>query len=757
MAVTVGALDFRTAFIGYVLITIVCAIVITLLWLRNRGKARGMGLWVAHYWMQTTALILVLLRGAIPALLSIIMANVLLYGGLSLLLVGIARYVGARWPRVQNYVFLTLFTAVHAYFTYAVPSLQARNVNAAFALAFLTGQIAWMLARRATPEVREDARMVTVFFTAYTVVASLKMVVDAAIPVSQDIFQSGLYDTSVIILYQLLQVGLAFALIMLVTRRLASALELDIAEREQAQNALMLSEQKFATAFRTSPDAVNINRLSDGLYIDINDGFTRLTGYTVEDSIGRTSAEIDIWVDPSDRERLVKGLLANGMVPNLQAEFRRKDGSLTTALMSAQVIDVEGERCILSVTRDISDRMAADAALRKSESDLRRAQHFAHVGSWTWHTDTGLLEWSDEMFEIFGLDKETFTGDLGEVIASAIHPDDRAAVEESNRSVIEDATPIPLEYRIVLRDGTERVVWAEAGEMVRDESGKVVSLSGTVQDITERKRIEQEIMQLNTELEMRVQERTEELTATNEELIDANTRLEEATRAKSDFLASMSHELRTPLNSIIGFSDLLSKGMVGDLTAEQDKQIHMINASGKYLLELVNEVLDLSAIEAGRMRIEHRPVDVEASVRAVVDSLGPAAADRGLTLTWEVEPDAAQVVSDRVRLEQVLFNILGNAVKFTVAGGITIHALDDGKDVVISVADTGPGIPAHELSRIFDEFYQAERPNAAKTEGTGLGLTVSKRLMDMLGGTLEVESTPGEGSTFTVRLPAGRG
>ncbi|PKQ20424.1 MAG: hypothetical protein CVT66_04580 [Actinobacteria bacterium HGW-Actinobacteria-6] len=757
MAANVGVLDFRTAFTGHMMTTALCALVISVLWLRNRDTSEGMGLWVANYWIQFAALTLILLRGAIPDFLSILVANVLVVAGLQLLLVGLARYVEAQWPRLQNYVFLALFSGVHAYFLFAQPNLQARNINSAFALLFLTTQAAWMLARKTSPDVRKDTKMVVFVFAAYAVAATTKLVVDVAVPAPQDVFQSGTYDSLVILLYQFLQVGLSFALVMMVTRRLASALTQDVAEREQAQHALALSESKFATAFRTSPDSVNINRLSDGLYLDINEGFTRLTGYTPEDVIGRTSTDIDIWADPSDRQRVVAGLLSEGVVHNLQAQFRRKDGSITTALMSAQVIDVEGERCILSVTRDITDRIAAEEALRKSVSDLRKAQHFAHVGSWSWDVPTGRLEWSDEMFYIFGVDKETFTGNLADVITEAIHPDDRAAVEESNRSVMEEGSPVPLEYRVVRRDGTERVVWAEAGEMVHDENGAVARLSGTVQDITERKAVERKMLELNEELEMRVQARTEELTATNEELLDANTRLEAATRAKSDFLASMSHELRTPLNSIIGFSDLLAKGMVGDLSAEQDKQIRMINTSGKYLLELVNEVLDLSAIEAGGMRMEYQPVDVTAAVRSVVELLTPLADERGLRMSWEVEPAAANIVSDRTRLEQVLFNIVGNAVKFTVSGGVDIRARRDTNEVVIAVSDTGPGIAENECARIFDEFYQVERRDVAKSEGTGLGLTVSKRLMDMLGGTLEVESTLGEGSTFVVRLPETHG
>lgn len=406
------------------------------------------------------------------------------------------------------------------------------------------------------------------------------------------------------------------------------------------------------------------------------------------------------------------------------------------------------------IISDITEQKLLEIELRDSEARLKRAQHYAHIGSWSWDIKTNTLDWSDEMFSLFGLDKATFTGSLPDVIASAIHPDDRAEVERVNTVVASGGDPEPLEYRIVMPDGAVRVVRAEAGELQCDADGKPWVLSGTVQDITERKLAEAKIIELNEDLERRVQERTEELSAANEELLEANARLDEATRAKSDFLASMSHELRTPLNSIIGFSDILVRGMAGPLLPEQEKQVGMINASGKHLLELVNEVLDLSAVEAGKMRIEAVPLDVAPLVHSVVDSLLPMAESKGLELSWTVADEAASVTSDQTRLGQVLFNLVGNAVKFTSEGSVRVSADRVGDEIVFAIVDTGRGIPPGSVHRVFDDFYQVERGVDAKTEGTGLGLTVSKRLMEMMGGSIDVVSELGVGSTFTVRLPA---
>jgi signal transduction histidine kinase len=250
------------------------------------------------------------------------------------------------------------------------------------------------------------------------------------------------------------------------------------------------------------------------------------------------------------------------------------------------------------------------------------------------------------------------------------------------------------------------------------------------------------------ELELRVEERTAELSFANE-------RLAQADMAKSQFLANMSHELRTPLNSIIGFTGILLQGIAGELAAEQRKQLEMVYRSGKHLLSLVNDVLDLSRIEAGRVRIEAEEFDVVETVDGVIRSMRPMVEQMGLELD-PVLPDVAVVVlADRGKVQQVLTNLLSNAVKFTETGTVSVALalVPGGRRFKITVADTGPGIPREELEHVFEEFYQAARPEGDKSEGSGLGLTITKRLVRMMEGELLVRSEVGLGSTFEVVLP----
>jgi signal transduction histidine kinase len=266
-------------------------------------------------------------------------------------------------------------------------------------------------------------------------------------------------------------------------------------------------------------------------------------------------------------------------------------------------------------------------------------------------------------------------------------------------------------------------------------------------------RLYEEVRRHAGELEKRVEERTRELVRANRDLLAAREKAESADRVKSAFPATMSHELRTPLNSIVGFTGILLQKPAGPLNEEQEKQLRMVQDGSRHLLALINDVLDISRIEAGQLTVSREPFDLRASIEKVVRTVEPAAERRGLYLRAEIGPEVGTVVSDRRRVEQALVNLLGNAVKFTEDGGVTVACRIADGSAVVSVRDTGIGIAPGDIDRLFRPFEQIDSGPSRKYEGTGLGLSICRRLLDLMGGTISVESEPGAGSVFTFRLP----
>ena len=273
--------------------------------------------------------------------------------------------------------------------------------------------------------------------------------------------------------------------------------------------------------------------------------------------------------------------------------------------------------------------------------------------------------------------------------------------------------------------------------------------------LAKQRQREVDLKDLAAGLEGMVKQRTAQLENQNEELVVARKAAEEATMVKSQFLATVSHELRTPLNSIIGFSQLLMMGAAGDLNDEQADRVDRIFKSGQDLLSMINDLLDVSKIEAGRTEIFQQPFAVRDWSRSLVYKLESLAQAKGLKFESDVDPHLPDMlIGDAERLRQVAVNLIGNAIKFTEKGKVSLRlAKQDNDNWAIIVQDTGIGIPSHALETIFEEFRQVDGSAEREYGGSGLGLTIVRKLVVLMGGTVRVQSKVGEGSTFTVLLP----
>jgi PAS domain S-box-containing protein len=372
------------------------------------------------------------------------------------------------------------------------------------------------------------------------------------------------------------------------------------------------------------------------------------------------------------------------------------------------------------------------AALRESEARLRFALEAAQIGDWDLDYTTGVVRRSLRHDRCFGYDRpredwsyETFLGH--------VHPDDRADVMrriEAGRSALRGWSG---EYRVIWPDAS--VHWVRTHVTVQHENGRATRMLGIISDISQQKLDEQ--ARLNAQ----------RLEAENRQILEAN-------RIKGQFLANMSHELRTPLNAVIGFADLLESGAVDADPARRKAFLGHIGTSGRHLLHLINDVLDLSKVESGRFEFFPEPVSLPALVKEVVDTLSPASQQKHITVETQIDPQLSDLALDPVRLKQVLYNYLSNAIKFTPEHGrVCVRARPEGaRQFRLEVEDNGIGIASHDLPRLFTEFQQLDSSSSKQHQGTGLGLALTRGLVQAQGGSVGVRSEPAVGSVFHLVL-----
>jgi signal transduction histidine kinase len=291
---------------------------------------------------------------------------------------------------------------------------------------------------------------------------------------------------------------------------------------------------------------------------------------------------------------------------------------------------------------------------------------------------------------------------------------------------------------------------------IADERGNPQYILGISEDITDKKKVEKELLEYRDQLEELVKQRTATLELAYEDLKLARDEAVRATNIKSEFLANMSHELRTPLNSIIGFTGVVKDEVAGPLNHEQKKQLGMAYDSARHLLSLINDILDISKVEAGKVEFVKQEFDYTKLLDETIDLIRPLAKQKGLTITINSECSGLPISSDKGKIKQVLINLLSNALKFTRQGNIAISCRDEGKTISTTITDTGEGIKAEFLRVIFEPFKQIDSGDVRPHQGTGLGLAICKKFMELLGGSISVVSTEGEGSRFTIELPKGR-
>jgi PAS domain S-box-containing protein len=470
-------LDVRTVMLSHVLTDAVCTAVLAFLWVQNRKRFAGTLYWVLDFAFQTAAVVLILLRGTVPAWVSMGVSNTLVVGGAFLGYVGLTRFLGKRIPQLHNYFLLAAFLAVHLYFVFAQPNLTARNLNVSLGLLVMCFQCVWLVLHQARGVMRRMTRWVGLIFGVFCLVSIIRIVVDLVkAPTTNDFFRTGAYDTVLLMSYQMLLILLTFSLALMINQRLLREI--------QAQ------EEKFTKAFRLSPYAITLTRPSDGQMLDVNDGFVAITGYALHEAIGKSTLDLRLWAREADRAAVIDELSQGVRIVGREAQFRKKSGELMTGLLSAEIITIDDQPCILSSISDITERKKAEAALQESERNLREAQEMAQLGRWIWDVRTGNVEWSERVFKIFHLDASTFTPHIDSIQAMSPWPEEHHRDKELIRRAMESRERGSYEQRFLRPDGSVGYYFSTFQGRYND-GGELVSLLGTVQDITERKLAEQ--------------------------------------------------------------------------------------------------------------------------------------------------------------------------------------------------------------------------------------------------------------------------
>ncbi|WP_156254639.1 ATP-binding protein [Sandarakinorhabdus oryzae] len=473
-----------------------------------------------------------------------------------------------------------------------------------------------------------------------------------------------------------------------------------------------------------------------GRFLRWNRNLETVTGYSAAEIAAMHPEDIfPVTEKPAQREAVARAFATGSAT--LEANLLTRDGRLIPHFFTGQRVMFEGQPHLVGVGVDVSDLRAARDALKETErrhratldTILEACQLVDFEQRYRYLNHAAVVQNRRPAAELLG---RTMTECWPGVEDHELHA--------MMRQCLEQRVEVQSEISFTYPDGDNGRFDVR---MVPDPEGAIMLSI----DITGQHAAREELLRLNAELEARVAERTRDLQA-------AVARAETSDRTKSTFLATMSHELRTPLNSIIGFTGIISQGLAGPLTAEQAKQLGMVRSSARHLLELVNDVLDISKIEAGELDIFARPFDLRTAVDRTVTLLAPAAEAKALRLSVHWDLADTLILSDQRRIEQILINLVNNAIKFTEAGAVRIElaALPDDR-IEIRVVDTGIGIDLRDMDTLFQPFRQIDSGLARQHEGTGLGLAICRRLLDFLGGSITVESRIGHGTMFTINLP----
>jgi signal transduction histidine kinase/ActR/RegA family two-component response regulator len=488
----------------------------------------------------------------------------------------------------------------------------------------------------------------------------------------------------------------------------------------QELDTLRKSEHFLKSTFESAQDLVFL--VNDEQQIEMTSAYTcEVLGVPPNSLRG---GSLNTWVDLGGKELKASQFQQDGLLKTIS-------GKSILVQVSWQAIPnplAAGKNFYLITGTDISERSQKEKDFKIMDTLFRESQAAFHIGSFIWDIKNDKSIWSDEEYKIFGLDPQKTNASF-EKFRSLVLIDDQAPLDRAIATAYKNMGPFKADFRVRKAD-TQEIIWIRsAARTVFDSYGEPMTMYGAVQDITEMKRAEQS-------------------------LISAKNEAMKSSQAKSEFLARMSHEIRTPMNAIMGMADLLKET---ELSEDQQYYVTIFCKAGEVLMALINDILDLSKIEAGEVSLENIPFDLSKLLTDIQEFMKPRALEKGLEYSFDINPQISPyLLGDPTKVRQVLINLIGNSLKFTERGSIrvTIGRNPSKKDhLLISVNDTGLGIPLTKQHLIFQKFSQADSSITRKYGGTGLGLAISKSLVELMGGQIWFKSREGVGTSFFITIP----
>lgn len=740
-------LDMRTVVFNGVLTYSVCTLVIVLLWRQSRKRFAGTDLWMLCFGLQTAALLLLILRGHIPDWASVVLANVLFIYGAFVGYLGLERFVGEKNPQIHNYILLAAFAFVHAWFTFVQPDLAVRKLNISVGLLIIYFQCTWLMLYRVPAFMRPLTREVGIICGIFClpIIARIANFFISA-QKGDDFFHPGIFDPVIMVFVQMLAVLLTYSIVLMVNRRLLA----DITTQEE----------KFSKAFHSSPHAITLSRLADGLIVEANEGFVNFTGYSLEETMGKTKIDLHLWEKNEDRALIISELEDKGKVQERELQFRRKSGEIATVLFSAEVIKINNEKYVLSSIHDITLHKKAEEDLRETRDYLENLLSCANSPIIVWDNQLRITKFNKAFERLSGKNAQEVLGQAADTIFPS--GSQKQSLEYIKNAGAGDRwNGVEIDIRHV--NGSVRTLLWNSNAVYLPDGKTIRATIAQGQDITEHKKTREEIFRLNAELEQKVAERTRDLNEAQIALLNlvddlkqsannlasANRDLEAVNKELTAFSYSASHDLRAPLRSIEGFSSALLEDCYDKLDDEGKDYLERIRRAAQNMTNLIEDMLKLSRLTQSDLIQEQ--VDLSKIVQDIAETHEQEEPRKKPRLIIQ---EGIVVEADRRLMHIVLTNLLDNAWKFTgkekdpqVEFGTTVR---NGKTVIF-LRDNGVGFDMNYVDKLFGVFQRLH--NADEFPGTGIGLATVRRIINRHGGRIWAEGEQGKGATFFFTLP----